>query len=235
MRERVLALAAEPPETIRAELTQAGRWRRRRKRAKQQSQRPRRTALGELVQWDSSVHPWIEDRGPDDLVLVALHDDATSQMQHGPFVVRDTGAANRRAIIEYLERHGRPLAVYADHSGHFGQPEAQLARQSPLDDDPQAGPHAARPRLRFGDLPEAVLPVHRTGRRARPRNHSFQHGIQHSSRNRSPRRASRPRATRISLTCRSCAVPNVRSTRPCACGEPAKESDRRPASRGGAR
>ena len=144
VRERVLALAAEPvyagfgptllaeharrrlgvrvsPETMRAWLTEAGRWRRRRKRSKHRSRRPRRAALGELVQWDSSVHPWLEDRGPADLVLVALHDDATSRMQHGRFVVRDTGAANRRAIIECLERHGRPLAVYADHAGHFGQ------------------------------------------------------------------------------------------------------------------
>ena len=28
---------------------------------------------------------------------------------------------NRRAIIGYLQRHGRPLAVYTDHAGHFGQ------------------------------------------------------------------------------------------------------------------
>ena len=29
--------------------------------------------------------------------------------------------AGRRAIIGYLRRHGRPLAVYTDHVGHFGQ------------------------------------------------------------------------------------------------------------------
>ncbi len=77
--------------------------------------------LGELVQWDSSVHAWLEDRGPGDLVLVALHDDATDRMLHGQFVERDTGAANRRAIIACMKRHGRPLAVYADHAAHFGQ------------------------------------------------------------------------------------------------------------------
>ena len=78
-RGRRLGVRASP-ETMRAWLTQAGRWRGRRKRAKHRSRRPRRTALGELVQWDSSVHPWIEDRGPDDLVLVAMHDDAKSRM-----------------------------------------------------------------------------------------------------------------------------------------------------------
>ena len=37
------------------------------------------------------------------------------------FVERDDGAENRRTIIGYLQRHGRPLAVYTDHAGHFGQ------------------------------------------------------------------------------------------------------------------
>ena len=46
-----------------------------------------------------------------------MHDDATSRMQFGRFVKRDTGAENRRAIIACLKRHGRPLAVYADHAG----------------------------------------------------------------------------------------------------------------------
>ena len=55
-------------------------------------------------------------------MLVALHDDTTGQqMLHERFVERDTGAANRRAIIKCLERHGRPLAVYTDSAGHFGQ------------------------------------------------------------------------------------------------------------------
>ena len=72
-------------------------------------------------QWDSSVHAWLEDRGPPDLVLIALHDDATSGLLHGRFVERDTGAANQRAIVECLERHGRPRAVYVDHASHFGQ------------------------------------------------------------------------------------------------------------------
>ena len=27
------------------------------------------------MQWDSSIHPWLEARGPADLVLVSMHDD----------------------------------------------------------------------------------------------------------------------------------------------------------------
>ncbi len=118
-------------ETLRAWRKGAGLWQRKRKRAKHRRRRPRRAARGELLQWDSSVHAWLEDRGPPDLVLIALHDDATSGFMHGRFVERDTGAANRRAIVECLERHGRPRAVYVDHAGHFGQrlgPEGKRTR-----------------------------------------------------------------------------------------------------------
>ena len=154
MREQVLAMARDPEyadfgatllaerverelgvrvsaETLGAWWKGAGLWQRKRKRAKHRSRRPRRAARGELLQWDSSVHAWLEDRGPPDLVLIALHDDATSGFMHGRFVERDTGAANRRAIVECLERHGRPRAVYVDHAGHFGQrlgPEGKRTR-----------------------------------------------------------------------------------------------------------
>ena len=94
-----------------------GRWRR---RAKHRRRRERLAALGELGQWDSSVHRWLEDRAGE-CVLISIHNDATSRLMMGRFVERDDGAENRRAIIGYLRRHGRPLAVYTDHAGHFGQ------------------------------------------------------------------------------------------------------------------
>ena len=77
--------------------------------------------MGELEQWDSSVHAWLEDRAAGDQVLISIHDDATCRLIMARFVERDDGAENRRAIIGYLRRHGRPLAAYTDHAGHFGQ------------------------------------------------------------------------------------------------------------------
>ena len=49
------------------------------------------------MQWDSAVHAWLEDRGPGDLVLVALHDGATGRMLHGRFVGRGEPAGDHRA------------------------------------------------------------------------------------------------------------------------------------------
>ncbi len=108
-------------ETLRRWMMQAGLWERRRKRAKHRSRRPRRLAVGELAQWDSSVHRWLEDRYPGELVLISIHDDATNRLMAAKFARKDDGAENRRAIIDYLETHGRPLAVYTDRAGHFGQ------------------------------------------------------------------------------------------------------------------
>ena len=64
---------------------------------------------------------WLEDRAAGDQTLISIHDDATSRLMMACFVERDDGAENRRAIIGYLRRHGRPVAVYTDHAGHFGQ------------------------------------------------------------------------------------------------------------------
>ena len=53
----------------------------------------RRAALGELGQWDSSVHRWLEDRAGE-CVLISIHDDATSRLMMTRFVERAT--AERR-------------------------------------------------------------------------------------------------------------------------------------------
>jgi hypothetical protein len=41
--------------------------------------RPRRSRFGELVQWDTSEHDWLEGRG-EKLYLIAMIDDATSRI-----------------------------------------------------------------------------------------------------------------------------------------------------------
>ena len=85
-------------ETLRNWMLEDGLWERRRRRAKHRRRRKRRAALGELGQWDSSVHRWLEDR-VGEFVLISIHDDATSRMMMARFVERDDGAENRRAII----------------------------------------------------------------------------------------------------------------------------------------
>lgn len=79
--------------------------------------RPRRECFGELVQWDTSEHDWLEGRGPK-LYLVAMIDDATSRAL-ARFVEHDTTAENMRLLWRWLERFGRPLHYYTDRAGLF--------------------------------------------------------------------------------------------------------------------
>jgi transposase len=110
-------------ETVRAWLIQAGLWRAKRDRVKAihvwRERRPRR---GELVQWDTSEHAWLEGRGIEaqgqTLYLISMVDDATSRL-HGRFVLHDSASENMRLLWSYLELNGRPLSFYTDQAGLF--------------------------------------------------------------------------------------------------------------------
>lgn len=105
-------------ETLRHWLSAAGLWHIRRRRVKQvHVWRPRRAAFGQLVMMDSSPYPWLEDRGPS-CHLIALIDDATSRVR-GRLVEHDSTEENFCTLQGWLQRYGRPLALYTDKSGLF--------------------------------------------------------------------------------------------------------------------
>ena len=105
-------------ETLRQWMSQAGLWRIRRRHVQQPHVwRPRRSAFGELVMMDSSPYRWLEERGPA-CHLIALIDDATSRA-YGRFVEHDSTEENLLTLRGWLERYGRPLALYTDKSGLF--------------------------------------------------------------------------------------------------------------------
>lgn len=107
------------PSTLRLWLMEEGLWKVERRRRKHRRRRPRRKARGEMVLMDSSEHDWLEGRGADELSLVAMIDDATSEL-FAFFYPRDTGLANREVIARYLSEHGRMGALYVDRASHFG-------------------------------------------------------------------------------------------------------------------
>jgi len=73
--------------------------------------------LGELVQWDTSEHDWLESRGPK-LYLISMIDDATSRLV-ARFVEHDSTEENMRILASYLERYGRPVSFYTDKATLF--------------------------------------------------------------------------------------------------------------------
>ncbi len=79
--------------------------------------RPRRSRCGELVQWDTSTHDWLEGRG-ETIYLISMIDDATSRL-FARFVRHYTSEENMRLLCAYLEPFSRPLAFYTDKASMF--------------------------------------------------------------------------------------------------------------------
>jgi len=105
-------------ETLRQILMTAGVWKRKRRRVEEvHVWRARRACWGELVQWDTSEHDWLEGRGPK-LYLLAMIDDATSRAL-ARFATQDTTQENFRLLASYLERWGRPVEFYTDKHSMF--------------------------------------------------------------------------------------------------------------------
>jgi transposase len=109
-------------ETLRRWMIEAGLWKSRGRRMEEvHCWRPRRSAFGELVQWDTSEHDWLEGRGDPVRYLVRLIDDATS-WSWGRFVERDATPHNMGVLWEYLEKNGRMVEVYTDRDSMFAVP-----------------------------------------------------------------------------------------------------------------
>ncbi len=105
-------------ESLRGWMIEARLWRAQAKRVeKVHTWRARRSRCGELVQWDTSEHDWLEGRGPK-LYLISMIDDATSRLL-ARFVDHDSTAENMRVLKNYLELNGRPLSFYTDKATLF--------------------------------------------------------------------------------------------------------------------
>ena len=128
------ALGEVHPTTCRQWLIQGGVWKPRRRGQRHRKARPRRQAVGELIQMDGSDHAWLEDRYPGRFCLLKMIDDATNRIMMARFVPRENGPACRQLIVDYLRAHGRPVALYVDKAGHYGQKTRAYTPHVPLNE-----------------------------------------------------------------------------------------------------
>ena len=106
-------------ETLRQLMIEAGLWKDRdARRPRPYQPRYRRDCRGELIQVDGSKHWWFEDRGPKCTLLVYI-DDATSELMHLKMVESESTFSYMDATREYIERHGKPVALYSDKHSVF--------------------------------------------------------------------------------------------------------------------
>jgi transposase len=105
-------------EALRQVMISTGLWRVKGQKVEAVHQwRERRSCRGELIQWDTSTHDWLEGRG-ETIYLIHMIDDATSELT-ARFVRHDSTEENMRVLRFYLERHGRPVAFYTDKASLF--------------------------------------------------------------------------------------------------------------------
>jgi len=109
-------------ETVRQWMIEEKIWESRERKMKEVHQwRPRRSHYGELVQWDTSNHDWLEGRGEPVRYLIAMIDDATSRCW-GRFVWSDGTRENMGVLWEYVVRFGRAVDYYTDRASIFSIP-----------------------------------------------------------------------------------------------------------------
>ena len=109
-------------ETLRQWMMAGGLWEAgRSKLVEVHGWRPRRNGVGELVQWDTCEHDWLEGRGRPagrKMYLIAMMDDATSRV-YARFAEHDSSEENLRTVWGYVVRYGRPLEFYTDQASLF--------------------------------------------------------------------------------------------------------------------
>lgn len=116
-------------ETLRQLMIQADLWRTDRPKPRHRSWRARRPCRGMLVQLDGSPHDWFEGRGPRCTLLIFI-DDATSEILCGEFVDEESTDSLMRATWSYVNRWGRPLALYVDKDSIY-----KTNRQANVDEE----------------------------------------------------------------------------------------------------
>lgn len=105
--------------TVRSILLSAGMASPRRRRPPRHRVRRRRFPQeGMLLQIDGSIHDWLEDRGPQLALLLAV-DDATGTIPGALFHPLEDGQGYFHLLWKIIECEGIPLALYSDHHGVF--------------------------------------------------------------------------------------------------------------------
>jgi transposase len=121
-------------ETVRQWMMRAKLWQGKQAKVQQvHTWRPRRSRFGELVQWDTSEHDWLEGRG-EKLYLIAMIDDATSRLL-ARFVRHDSTEENMKLLWSYVEKFGRPVAFYTDKASLFRNNQKRRRDEPGVDQD----------------------------------------------------------------------------------------------------
>jgi transposase len=102
---------------VKTALQTGGLVTRSRKRGKHRKKRPRRSLPGMMLHVDGSTHAWLGGSTRQD--LVAILDDATSEVYYAQLVDQESTATVMAGLKEVIERKGIFCSLYSDRGSHF--------------------------------------------------------------------------------------------------------------------
>ena len=105
-------------ESLRAILIDSGLYTPWKKHPKHRQWREPSSREGQMLQFDTSDHAWLETRGPK-LYLIGGIDDATSNCPGARFAFSDSTIENMRVLKRIVETKGIPLIFYCDKDSNF--------------------------------------------------------------------------------------------------------------------
>lgn len=119
------------PKTIRQIMIDEKLWQPKTKKEKREyrSWRERRSAYGEMIQFDGSYEYWFEGRGKSCCLLAGI-DDATGKITKAKFAIHEGVFPVFDFWQEYLQTHGKPRAIYLDKFSTYNQNQA-VAKENP--------------------------------------------------------------------------------------------------------
>lgn len=94
-----------------------GRGKKKRRTSKARIHRERMANEGLLLQMDGSHHRW---NGADEWCLIAMIDDATSDIPYAEFFPGETTLACMKVLRQVIEKKGIPDIIYTDEAGWAG-------------------------------------------------------------------------------------------------------------------
>jgi transposase len=102
-------------ETLRRLMAKEGLWKpkSRKQHGGRHVWRARKENYGEMQQFDGSYHLWLEDRGEEACLLLAI-DDATGRVTKAKFDKNEGTIAVFGFWLEYFDENGLPVSIYLD-------------------------------------------------------------------------------------------------------------------------
>ena len=105
-------------ESVRQILLEKGSYVKQRRHPKHRQWREPYSREGQMVQFDTSDHDWLEGRGPR-LYLIGGVDDSTGKVAGAKFVLTDGVKQNMGVFRDIVRKRGIPLSVYVDRGSNF--------------------------------------------------------------------------------------------------------------------